>query len=722
MTVPELYAARKSAVRQALGTDLVARWRGPGRLAPRGFDRTASVGRVVGARVSECVEPAGDAGLLDDRGRPVWAPVDPVAILARNRETLQRVLLASADRALFEAHFLPALLAWAAFVEDLPDLRDEAFARRGGLFLFGLESALAALRRLDARVFGLTFDPVARRRHRERWKTIVFLSALAYGENRLTDLTVEADGRVWRRDEALLSFALAACGISETDSSGGAGKTKGVLFTVRKSRTATTGLDASFLRWVPDRTRRWLTEDPFFAELFEGRSRGKVRRSDEAKFLERLVRDAVFEVLWKRRGVPSDAPADDPFAGVRSALSHWVEEAWLEAVREGAWLFCGPHSEGVLLHGVEGVFLLWPEAPAKILTEGIAAVPGAPASREGMPQDLNDWLHVLSQSGVIETRGDAGALFLIRVSALPDRRKGGLTDKVSGRLSEAVLLRDGERYLEAARMRAAEASELFFEEPLGRLLAEDRHKEEIEELEDEARSVLLGRFAWAVNVGLQEPPMLAEALETAFAEINRGDPAQNAAAFGVFVPLRLLRRPSTSVLLRWLTDKGALLQNRPGQLFWRRDSLAARETDCLEEGRGSVFPLGVVPRGTEADGETLSTSVLTGDLADGMAVGEVPAVDVTDEGDETDGPEGRLSRALRDRGVRNFWTERFEREAAAPYLEEGVLIAARFVRPVLRYADGREEDAPWPPVAAGFAGRGRFTPVRGEFAGNGRYD
>lgn len=711
MTVLELYAARKSAVRQALGTDLVARWRGPGRLAPGGFDGTENVERGGGAMVWGCEEPAGDAGLLDERGRPVWAPVDPVAILARHRETLQRVLLASADRALFEAHFLPALLAWAAFVEDLPVLRDEAFARRGGLFLFGLESALAALRRLDARVFGLTLDPVARRRHRERWKTIVFLSALAYGENRLTDLTVEADGRVWRRDEALLSFALAACGISDGDPSDGAWKTKNVLFTVRKSRTATTGLDASFLRWVPDRTRRWLTEDPFFAELFEGRSRGKVRRSDEAKFLERLVRDAVFEVLWKRRGNASDAPADAPFAGVRSALSHWVEEAWLEAVREGAWLFCGPHSEGVLLHGVEGVFLLWPEAPAKILTEGIAAVPGAPASREGMPQDLNDWLHVLSQSGVIETRGDAGALFLIRVPALPDRRKGGLTDKVSGRLSEAVLLRDGERYLEAARMRAAEASELFFEEPLGRLLAEDRHKEEIEELEEEARSVLLGRFAWAVNVGLQEPPMLAEALETAFAEINRGDPAQNAAAFGVFVPLRLLRRPSTSVLLRWLTDKGALLQNRPGQLFWRRDALAAREMDCLEEGRGSAFPLGVVPRGEEADGETLSTGV----LADGMTAGAAPAVDVTDEGDEAEGPEGRLSRALRDRGVRNFWTERLEREAAAPYAEEGVLIAARFVRPVLRYADGREEDAPWPPPAPGFAGRGRFTPVRGEF-------
>ena len=90
---------------------------------------------------------------------------------------------------------------------------------------------------------------------------------------------------------------------------------------------------------------------------------------------------------------------------------------------------------------------------------------------------------MLSQSGVIETRGDAGALFLIRVPALPDRRKGGLTDKVSGKLAEAVLLREGKRFLEAARMRAAEASEIFFDEPLGRLLAEDRHKEEIEELE-----------------------------------------------------------------------------------------------------------------------------------------------------------------------------------------------------------------------------------------------
>lgn len=714
MTVPELYAARKSAVRRTLGTDLVARWRSPCRLASDAFGDFGGAERAKAGSEGGAAERAA-SDLFDSEGRPVWAPVDPVAMLARHRETLQRILLASTDRALFEAHFLPALLAWAAFVEDLPDLRDDAFAHGGGLFLFGLESALAALRRLDARVFGLSLDPVARRRHRERWKTIVFLAGLAYGEKRLSDLTVEADGRVWRRDEALLSFALAACGIADGDSSGGAQRPRDVLFAVRKSRTKTTGLETGFLRWVPARTRRWLTDDPFFAELFEGRVRSRVQRSDEAKFLERLVRDAVFEVLWKRRGDASDALSDDPFAGVGAALSHWVEEAWLEAVREGAWLFCGPHSDGVLLHGVEGVFLLWPEAPAKILTEGIVAVPGAPASREGMPQDLNDWLSVLAASGVIETRGDAGALFLIRVPALPDRRKGGLTDKVSGRLAEAVLLRDGKRYLEAARMRAAQASELFFDEPLGRLLAEDRHKEEIEELEDEARSVLPGRFAWAVN-DLCEPPMLSEALRMAFAEINRGAPARNAAAFGVFVPLRLLRRPSTSVLLRWLSDKGALIQNRPGQLFWRRDELAAQAIESLEDGRAGAPPPGVLPRGGEtADAEK------DGGAAEGPGAGADASVSAesgpkANELDGTDEPEDRMLRALRDRGVRSFWTERMEREAAAPYAEEGVMIASRFVRPVLRYADGREEDAPWPPTAPGFAGRGRFTPVRGEFA------
>lgn len=123
-------------------------------------------------------------------------------------------------------------------------------------------------------------------------------------------------------------------------------------------------------------------------------------------------------------------------------------------------------------------------------------MPGAPASREGMPQDLNDWLSLLAQSGVIETLGDAGALFLIRVPALSERCKDGLADKVEGKLSETVLLRDGARYFEAVRMGAAQESEIFFDEPLGRLLSEDRHKEEIEELENKARSLLPRCFAW----------------------------------------------------------------------------------------------------------------------------------------------------------------------------------------------------------------------------------
>ena len=106
MTAPELYAARKSAVRQALGTDLVARWRGPGRLSFGSFDGEEGVGTAGGTRGSACDAPSGDAGLLDNLGRPVWAPVDPVAILARHRETLQRILL---------ARFSPGPPSWKTF-------------------------------------------------------------------------------------------------------------------------------------------------------------------------------------------------------------------------------------------------------------------------------------------------------------------------------------------------------------------------------------------------------------------------------------------------------------------------------------------------------------------------------------------------------------------------------------------------------------------------------
>ena len=119
-----------------------------------------------------------------------------------------------------------------------------------------------------------------------------------------------------------------------------------------------------------------------------------------------------------------------------------------------------------------------------------------------------------------------------------------------------------------------------------------------------------------------------------------------------------------------------------------------------------------MPRGSEAEEEKREPT--------GALYGASDAADP--EANEAEGPEDRMARALRDRGVRNFWTERLEREAAAPYAEEGVLIAARFVRPVFRSADGREEDAPWPPAAPGFAGRGRFLPVRGEFVRREEWD
>lgn len=646
MTAPQLYAVRAQAVRAALGTDVLAQWR---------IDRLE----------------ADPNQAFDADGNAVLAPVDPVALLAVRRELVQRLLLASADRELFEAHFLPALLSRAAFVQDLPDPRDPAFAGRGGLFALGLETALCALRRLDARVFGLDRDPPARRQLRERWKVFVFLSALSSDGGRLAEMTVRAGDKVWLQDEPLLDFALDSVPEADTSVASAAsdrfpgrssersserrmrGRKEGrgrealcppaaetPLFVLLRSLPRPGGgslLSSSSFGWVPRATRRWLADDPFFARLLSSWERGGIG-DESARWVVKLVNDAVFEVLRK---APVPADPRDRFARIRSALGHWVEAAMLEAAREGVWLFVGPESNGPLVHGVEGVFLLWPEGPSKLLREGFRSVPGMPEPGEGLPEDLNDWLQLLTRHGTFVERGDGNPVFLIHVPRGQNRRAGGVEESAAGKVEEAVLLRDGERFLEAARLRAMERGERFFGDPLGSLLHPARHAEEIEGIREEARVVLPGRFAWRLSDAVMEPAALREALTGVLDALNQTDPMRSAAPHGVFLPLGLLRRPSKSLLLRWLTAGGWLLENRPGQLFWRR-----------ETARGYSGPTGK----RKADYAAVSATA---------------------------------------NGATDWQTD------SDVHSEEGVLLTARAVRSVTVYADGREEDAAWPPPGPG---------------------
>lgn len=635
MAASTLYAERCLANQTALGTDRLHEW--TDELAHGIGVRKNDRGEM--APLSSVIELDVESQIHDAAGRVAWAPIDPVSLLARHRLALQRLLLASADRALFESHFLPLLIARAAYVQDLPDLRDPAFARAGGLFELGLRTALSALRRLDSRVFGLTLDPIQRRRHRERWKLLVFFAALGNDGGRLTDLTVTCDDRPWRRDETLFEFASekADAGTDRNQADSAARH-----FVVRRAVTKGVSTPRERIAWLPRRTQRFLEEDPFFARLLDIWLEEGPFDTDDAKFLLRLVNDALFETL---AGAPVPQGAA-PNASVRAALGTWVENAWLEAVREGLWLFAGPECDGPLLYGYEGVFLLWPEGPSKILTEGFAAFPGVPRAAEGLPEDLNDWLRLLQEAGVVETRGDGSPLFLLSVPPMGKRRHAELAEKLTGRLEEAVLLRGGERYLEAARMRAARENLRFWGEPLGSLLHETRHSEEKEAICEAARDVLPGRFVWVLNESAIEPPALRETLESALVEMNRGDPVRLATPYGVFFPLRLIERPSLRLVMRWLTEGGWLLQNRPGLLFWRREEKDVREVKQSGKERAVRATTYELPK---SDGSPVDT-----------------------------------------------------------FSEEGVVVAARALRPVLRYPDGREKDVPWPSAGRGFCARGEL--------------
>lgn len=143
-----------------------------------------------------------------------YAPWDPAAMLFAHRSLLERIRLALGDRALWDEHALPLILAWAAMVQALPRGPRGVWCEAGGLFVCGLTTGLRALESIDGSVIGRGLAPEAALAFEKRMRFAAFLLGLWSERGTLSRVEV-------RRISAQACRGDCACGMGGGSENGG---------------------------------------------------------------------------------------------------------------------------------------------------------------------------------------------------------------------------------------------------------------------------------------------------------------------------------------------------------------------------------------------------------------------------------------------------------------------------------------------------------------------
>lgn len=347
--------------------------------------------------------------IFDDRshrlpGFPEGIPVVSVELLInKNEEPIQQIILARGlsgahNKAEVETKIMSPIRHLAAMTHLLPASDKDHFKLPGGMFAFGLETALFSIRYAERRILTRA-TPEIRKEEESLWAHAAFLAGLYCDAiAAISRISVYADGIgiEWNPSMETLYEWLQTKNIKRYHIRWRTAEERGVMY-VLASNAIKEQAD------ILDKGER---------AIFNTLASALIDKKDHRNTLSNIVDKVSYKI--QQREVWSDKDRyGKPLTGMH--LEPWLIDAMRHLVEKKRWV---PNEEnGRIWHGQDGVFLVWPLAASDMQHQLKAAeCPFLPNTHEILAEIMLD-------AGIIEKSRLGGYLFDIAIPVAESAEK-----------------------------------------------------------------------------------------------------------------------------------------------------------------------------------------------------------------------------------------------------------------------------------------------------------
>ena len=337
-------------------------------------------------------------------GFPEGIPVVSVELLMnKNEEPIQQIILARGlsgahNKAEVETKIMSPIRHLAAMTHLLPASDKDHFKLPGGMFAFGLETALFSIRYAERRILTRA-TPEIRKEEELLWAHAAFLAGLYCDAiAAISRISVYADGIgiEWNPSMETLYDWLQAKNIKRYHIRWRAAEERGMMY-VLASNAIKEQAD------ILDKGER---------AIFNTLASALIDKKDHRNTLSNIVDKVSYKI--QQREVWSDKDRyGKPLTGMH--LEPWLIDAMRHLVEKKRWV---PNEEnGRIWHGQDGVFLVWPLAASDMQHQLKAAeCPFLPNTHEILAEIMLD-------AGIIEKSRLGGYLFDIGIPVAESAEK-----------------------------------------------------------------------------------------------------------------------------------------------------------------------------------------------------------------------------------------------------------------------------------------------------------
>ncbi|MCX7101199.1 MAG: TraI domain-containing protein [Methylobacter sp.] len=337
-------------------------------------------------------------------GFPEGIPVVSVELLInKNEEPIQQIILARGlsgahNKVEVETKIMSPIRHLAAITHLLPASDKDHFKLPGGMFAFGLETALFSIRYAERRILTRA-TPEIRKEEESLWAHAAFLAGLYCDAiAAISRISVYADGVgiEWNPSMETLYDWLQTKNIKRYHIRWRAAEERGVMY-VLASNAIKEQAD------ILDKGER---------AIFNTLASALIDKKDHRNVLSNIVDKVSYKI--QQREVWSDKDRyGKPLTGMH--LEPWLIDAMRHLVEKKRWV---PNEEnGRIWHGQDGVFLVWPLAASDMQHQLKAAeCPFLPNTHEILAEIMLD-------AGIIEKSRLGGYLFDIGIPVAESAEK-----------------------------------------------------------------------------------------------------------------------------------------------------------------------------------------------------------------------------------------------------------------------------------------------------------